>query len=191
MTGTGLGIVLIAGVALAGCGASRGDRVREAEKTAEREQTPDKLLERGKLFARVGDYTRASQYLTSALDAGAPPEEVLPTLMRVYVVSGRFRLAIQLGEQQLTKNPEEHALRFLVGTLYVAIGQNDKAKEHLERVVASQPSHADAHYALAVLLRDGERDLVGADLHFREYLKLMPTGPHADEARGSLLQEVP
>jgi len=191
MRGLGLGFILAATVLVAGCGATRGDRVREAERTAKREQTPDKLLERGKLFASVGDYTRASQYLTAALDAGAPNEEVMPILMRVYVVSGRFRLAIQLGEERLTKNPDEHALRYLVGTLYVAIGQNEAAREHLERVVTAQPGHADAHYTLAVLLRDAERDLVGADAHFREYLKLQPTGPHADEARGSLLQEIP
>jgi tetratricopeptide (TPR) repeat protein len=182
---------LVVAVSAAGCGATRADRVREAEKTVEREQTPDKLLERGKLFARVGDYTRAAQYLNGALDAGAPTEEVLPILMKVYIVSGRFRLAIQLGEQQLTKTPEAHALRFLVGTLYAAIGDNERAQENLERVVTAQPGHAEAHYALAVLLRDQAHDLVGADAHFRQYLQLEPQGPHAEEARGSLLQEVP
>jgi tetratricopeptide (TPR) repeat protein len=189
---------LVTGIAVMGlvtlipaCAASRGDKMREAERTARAEQTADKLLERGKLFARVGDYTRASQYLTAALDAGAKPDEVLPTLMRVFVVSGRFRTAIQLGEQELTKQPEKHALRFLVGTLYAAIGRGDLAREHLERVLVAQPKHADAHFALAVLLRDGEADLVGADQHFREYLRLEPTGPHADEARGSLLKDVP
>ncbi|GMV18664.1 MAG: tetratricopeptide repeat protein [Polyangiaceae bacterium] len=178
-------------LALPACAASRGEKMRDAEKTVRAEQTKDKLLERGKLFARVGDYTRASQYLSAALDAGASPEEVLPLLMRVFVVSGRFRTAIQLGEQELTKRPEQHALRFLVGTLHAAVGRSDLAREHLERVVAAQPKHAEAHYALAVLLRDGENDPVGADQHFREYLKLEPKGPHAEEARGSLLKEIP
>lgn len=184
-------LVAVATVAAAGCGASRADRVKEAKQTVEREQTADKLLARGKLFASVGDYTRAAQYLVSAMDAGAPREEVLPTLMKVYVVSGRYRLAIQLGEQELTKKPNEHALRFLVGTLYAAIGDNDHARDHLQKVVSARPKHAEAHYALAVLLRDGVQDLVGADAHFREYLKLEPQGSHADEAKGSLLQEVP
>lgn len=184
-------LLVVAAVASAGCGASRADRVKEAKQTVEREQTSDKLLTRGKLFASVGDYTRASQYLVGALDAGAPRKEVLPVLMKVYVVSGRYRLAIQLGEQELTKNPSEHALRFLVGTLYAAIGDNDRARDHLQKVVSARPAHAEAHYALAVLLRDGDHDLVGADAHFREYLKLEPQGSHADEAKGSLLQEVP
>lgn len=176
---------------LPACAATREDKAREAERTVRAEQTADKLFERGKLFAHVGDYTRASQYLSAALDAGAKPDQVLPVLMRVLVVSGRFRTAIQLGEQELTKRPENHSLRFLVGTLHAAVGRADLAREHLEKVLAAQPKHAEAHYALAVLLRDGENDLVGADQHFREYLKLQPTGPHAEEARGSLLKEVP
>ncbi|MBK7582474.1 MAG: tetratricopeptide repeat protein [Myxococcales bacterium] len=177
--------------ATSACGASRGDKVREAERTVRAEQTADKLLHRGKLFARVGDFTRASQYLNAALDAGAKREEVLPTLMRVYVVSGRFRTAIQLGEEELAQRPENHALRFLVGTMFSAIGREDLAREYFERVLLAQPKHAEAHYALAVLLRDGENDLVGADRHFREYLRLEPTGAHAEEARGSLLKDVP
>lgn len=175
----------------AACGASRADRVRETEQTVRAEHTPDKLVARGKLFANTGDYTRASQYLNAALDAGADPDEVLPVLMRVYVVSGRFRLAIQTGEQQLTKNPEAHALRFLVGTLYAAVGQSDRAREHLERVVTARPKHAEAHYALGVVLRDAQKDPIGADEQFREYLKLEPRGRHADEARDSLLKELP
>lgn len=183
--------VIALSLAVPSCATSRGDKVREAERTVRAEQTKDKLLERGKMFASVGDYTRASQYLTAALEAGAAPEAVLPTLMRVYVVSGRFRTAIQLGEQELTKRPEQHALRFLVGTLNAAIGRGDLAREHFERVIEAKPKHAEAHFALAVLLRDGENDPVGADKHFREYLRLEPKGPHAEEARGSLLKEVP
>jgi hypothetical protein len=47
----------------------------------------------------------------------------------------------------------------------------------------------NAHYALAVLSRD-ENDPVGADKHFREYLRLAPNGPHAEEAQASLLESV-
>lgn len=176
---------------MGGCAPTRGERMQEAARTVRSEQTADKLLERGKLFMEVGDHTRASQYFTAALDAGANPDQVIPLLMRVYIISSRFRLAIELGEQQLVKKPEAHAMRFLVGTLYAAIDQPDMAREHLERVVTAKPNHAEAHYALGVVLRDGEADLVGADKHFREYLRLEPQGKHADEARGSLLQEVP
>jgi tetratricopeptide (TPR) repeat protein len=173
------------------CAPSRGERAREVARTVKAEQTAEKLVARGRMFMEVGDHTRASQYFTAALDAGAAPDQVIPLLMRVYIISSRFRLAIELGEQQLVKKPEAHALRFLVGTLYAAIEQPDMAREHLERVVTAEPKNAEAQYALAVVLRDGQADPVGADEHFRVYLKLEPNGKHADEAKGSLLEVVP
>jgi tetratricopeptide (TPR) repeat protein len=75
--------------------------------------------------------------------------------------------------------------------MHSAIGQPDRAREHFLRVVRENPGHADAHYALAVLLRDVEQDWVQADYHFREYLKINPGGRHAAEARDSLLKNVP
>lgn len=179
------------GAAAPACTNNRAARVEAAEKTVREEQSPDKLVARGKMFARLGDYTRASQYFAAALDAGADEKDVLPLLLRTYVVSQRFRLAIDLGERYLAKNPRDHFLRFLVATLYSAIDQPERARQHLERVLAQNPKNAEAHYVLAVLLRDRQRDWVGADHHFRQYLMLEPAGPHAEEARGSLLKTVP
>ncbi len=111
--------------------------------------------------------------------------------MRTYIVSQRYRLAIDVGERYLNKNPTDHHLRFLVATLYTAIEQHQRARAYLERVLAEDPKHAEAHYLLAVLLRDQSRDWVGADHHFGRYLMLNPAGPHAAEARASLLESVP
>jgi tetratricopeptide (TPR) repeat protein len=184
-------LVAVLGASLPACVNDKTTRIRDAEETVRAEQTPDKLVQRGKMFARLGDYTRASQYFSAALDAGADPHLVLPLLMRTYVVSQRFRLAIETGEHYLAKNPRDHYLRFLVATLYSAIDQPERARKHLERVVAQNPANAEAHFALAVLLRDRDRDWVGADHHFRQYLRLEPSGSHAEEARGSLLKSVP
>jgi tetratricopeptide (TPR) repeat protein len=184
-------VLALVGALLPACVNKRGARIQETEKTVREEQTPEKLVVRGKMFARLGDYTRASQYFTSALDAGADPHEVLPLLMRTYVVSQRFRLAIEIGERYLSKHPNDHHLRFLVATLYSAVDQPQRAREHLVRVLSQNPANAEAHYVLAVLLRDRERDWVGADHHFRQYLRIDPAGPHAEEARSSLLKSVP
>lgn len=177
-------------ISLSACGSPQSKRLQEVEKTVRDEQVPEKLIERGKLFAKMGDHTRAEQYFASALEQGAEPRVVLPLLMRSYVESARFRSAVDVGERYLAREPRDHALRFLVGTMHSAIGQNDRAREHFQRVVREQPDHADAHYALAVLLRDIEQDWTGADLHFRRYLELFPEGPHAAEARDSLLKAV-
>ncbi len=78
----------------------------------------------------------------------------------------------------------------MVASFYSTIGDVAAARAELERVVKDRPDHAAAQFALGVLLRDEQGDLVQADLHFREYLRLDPQGAHVDEARGSLLKLV-
>jgi tetratricopeptide (TPR) repeat protein len=162
------------------------------------------LAERGKGFAAVGDHTRAEEYLASSLEAGADPRDVLPLLMDVCVKTGRYRSAIQHGENHLRKHPGDLGTRVMVGALYVAISEGKKARAQLEEVVkpeGSAPSPvgtpltprllAQAHYLLAVVARDDENDPSAADRHFREYLRLEPNGAHAEEAKASLLKRVP
>lgn len=174
-----------------GCGPPPTAKIDRDVEKVEQEREPQKLVARGKAFARVGDLTRAEQYLASALDQGADPDEVLPLLIRVCIESGRFRVAIQHASHQLKSQPDNVPLRFLLGSLYSAVGDASVAREHFERVVGTDPAHADAHFALAVIARDHEGDLMRADRHFREYLRLRPDGPYADEARASLLESVP
>ncbi len=177
-----------------GCGPAANPSAKRVEKQMEileREETPEKLVLRGQAFAKVGDRTRAEQYFAAALDRGANPEEVLPLLLRVCVADERYRAALAYGERWLTRRPNDAKLRFVVASLYASIGEIPEAKKHLEVTVSEAPDNADAHYALAVIFRDDDRDPVAADEHFREYLRLKPAGPHADEARGSLLRTVP
>ena len=104
--------------------------------------------------------------------------------------SGRYRLAVERAERYLRSHPDDDRMRFLTGTLQMALGADAQAAKHFRRVLARTPRHAPAHYALATLLRDRYADPVGADYHFREYLRLDPSGSHAAEARASLLGEV-
>lgn len=167
------------------------------------------LAERGKGFAALGDHTRAEEYLASSLEAGADPRDVLPLLMDVCVKTGRYRSAIQHGENHLRKHPGDLGTRVMVGALYVALSDGKRARAELEEVVKAdadkatskepppaQPAtttrlFAQAHYLLAIIARDDERDVVEADRHFREYLRLLPSGAHAEEAKASLLKRVP
>lgn len=154
------------------------------------EETPEKLFARGRAFANVADFTRAEQYLSAAIDAGGDAREILPVLLRVCVVEKRYRVAIDYTERYLRKHPNDHRMRLVLGTLYVNVGEVDAAKGELDQVLATDPDDAAAHYARGVIARD-ERDAVTADRHFREYLRLEPRGAHADEAKGSLLVDVP
>jgi tetratricopeptide (TPR) repeat protein len=174
------------------CGPSTPAEKAQADMaTFRKEASTDNLVDRGKAFAAVGDTTRAEEYLSAALDQGANPKDVLPILLQVCVQTGRYRSAIQHAENQLRKHPDDVRTRFVLGTIYAAIGETKDAKSALETVVAARPDESRAHYALAVLARDSENDVIGADRHFREYLRIEPEGSHAEEARASLLKRMP
>lgn len=154
------------------------------------ENAPARLFERAREFQAIGDLTRAEQYYAAAMQQGYPEEKVLPVLLRVCIDANRYRVAIDYAEPILKKKPKDHKLRLVVASLYSAIGEPSNARKQYEIVVEDAPDDATGHFALAVLLRDEFADHTGADRHFREYLRLDPKGPHAEEARGSLLKDV-
>jgi Flp pilus assembly protein TadD len=184
-----LGVGALGLVAL-GCASSPGDRVQQNVRTFKSEQKPDRLVAEARAFWNVGDLTRAEQYFAAAIEAGGDETKIIPQLLSVCVQDGRYRVAITYAENHLRRHPSDVSARFVLGTLYAAVGEVPEARTELERVVLARPTEAQAHFALAVLVRD-TGDRVEADRHFREYLRLAPQGAHAEEARASLLHTVP
>ncbi len=158
--------------------------------TYNREHTADKLVDRGKGFAAVGDYLRAEEYLADAMNQGADQKKIMPLLLEVCIREGRYRLAAQYAKDYLVAHPNDVRVRLVLASLYSATADFKLAKAEFERVLDARPNDPQAHYALAVLLRDAEQDVVGADQHFREYLRLDPKGQHVEEARSSVLHRV-
>ncbi len=177
-------------VAIAAAGCAPKNKAQAQVEVVRVEESPEKLLARGRAFAMAGDLTRAEQYFAAALEHGGQPREVLPLLLRVCAEEKRYRACIDYAEPELRRHPKSVQLRFLVASFYTAVGDAATARAELEQVIKDKPDHASAHFALAVLLRDEHGDVVQADAHFREYLRIEPSGPHAEEARGSLLKLV-
>jgi Flp pilus assembly protein TadD len=150
---------------------------------------PQKLIDEGRAFAAVGDTTRAEQYLAAAMSNGADEAVVIPLLIKVCVRDGRYELAIDYAQHYTQKHPSDTRVRYLLGTLYAAIGDGGRARRELEFVISAKPDDAEPHWALAKILQDQGKDPVLADGQFREYLRLAPTGAHAEEARASLTKE--
>lgn len=186
-----IGLTIIATLFAAGCASTPGERVAKDVETVKEERTTEKLLERGKAFASVGDMTRAEQYLSAALDQGADEATVLPLLLRVCIAAKRYRVAIDYATPYLHKHPGDAHLRFVVASLRAEIGDTLAARAELQRVVEETPNDAGVRFSYAVLLRDQCHDPSNADEQFREYLRLSPQGEHAEEARASLLKAVP
>jgi tetratricopeptide (TPR) repeat protein len=173
-----------------GC-AGRSDALRPLPATDPmRAVQARQMMEEGLSLARAGDLVRAEQYLAEALDRGADPHAVLPTLLRVCVSASRFRAAVTYAARYLERNPGDWPLRFLVGTIHEELGEHFTARRHFEAVLSQREAHAGAHFMLGKILRDTYANPTEADVHFRRYLELEPRGPFADEARGSLLRMV-
>lgn len=182
---------LLAAIALAtGCAGAPEQRLQADVHTFQKEQAPAKLAARGRAFAALGDTTRAREYFDAALEAGGDDRELTPLLLGVCVRDGRYRLAIDYAERYVRKHPRDLRMRFVLGTLKAGVGEPLAAESELSKVIEASPDNPDAHYALAVLLRDQRNDPLGADRHFRAYLKLEPEGEHSEEAKSSLLQAV-
>jgi Tfp pilus assembly protein PilF len=172
---------------LVGCVKAPGSELKETMDTVQKERAPERLAAHGRAFASVGDFTRAEQYLVAARDAGADERQVIPILLTVYIRDHRYRDAMQSAEGFLRRHPTERNTRLLLASLEAATGYANAAEGNLEAILASDPANADAHYALAELYQNDLGRPARADEHFREYLRLNPGGPHAEEARGSLL----
>lgn len=183
-------LVLVA-VASSACATTQGDVAHGQLKTLARETRWQELYERGRAFAAVGDFTRAEEYFASALENGGDSQKLIPLLLYCCMQDGRFLLAAQYAEEHLRKHPSDYRTRFVLGSIYAGLGDAAPAERELRRVVEMKPLEAEAHFALAKILRDNQKSYAEADLHFREYLRLTPKGMHAGEAQEHLLHTVP
>jgi Tfp pilus assembly protein PilF len=114
----------------------------------------------------------------------------MPLILEACIRDQRFRAAIDHGQNYLKRHPNDHAVRLLMSSLHGVLGETDVARRELETVVEAEPNWSQAHYALAVLMRDELGDHAAADRHFREYLRLEPNGAHRAEAADSLLARI-
>jgi Tfp pilus assembly protein PilF len=171
-----------------GCAATTGDAVEAKANVVERETTVPRLVARGDTYAGVGDMTRAEQYYATALAAGGDHAALVRKLVRVCANDRRYRAAIVYAEDYLRTHPEDTEVRFALATLYIAVEDTDAARDRLARVLADSPADADAHLAMATLLKSGgeDEDAANAERHYRRYLELAPHGRNAAEARAAL-----
>lgn len=168
---------------LAGCGASAPQQTETHSRAGNQKQgTAQALFRQGAALAEAGQLVRAEQYLSLAWERGYREEETLPLLLRVCLASSRLRTALNYAESHLVRHPDDWSLRYLVACIHLAMGEHDRAREQLQRVIAYRESFAPAHYLLATLLRDFRRDASAASRSFSAYLAIAPQGEHADEA---------
>ena len=174
-----------------GCAKSPQQKAKQDFELIQRETTPERLIARGDAAAMSGDLTRAEQYFVAATKAGGDERLLTKRLLVVCISGSRYSAAAAYAEEYLHKHPTDIDVRYALSTVYIGLGELARARDGLRLVVEQRPDIAEAHYALASVLRDGGDSLLDADRECREYIRLSPDGEYAEAARASLLKSVP
>jgi tetratricopeptide (TPR) repeat protein len=99
--------------------------------------------------------------------------------------AGRYPEAAAQLEKLLPEVPQSFEVHELLGLVYAAQSQNDKASEHLEKAVRLNPDSATAHTNFGnILLRIGKLDL--AEVQFKKAAALDPRDYEANHNLGEL-----
>lgn len=89
---------------------------------------------------------------------------------------GDSNRALQLSEEVLQVDPRNLQMRLIRSSSLLALGEKEKAKDELKRIVADAPNSADARFQLAYLAFTEER-FKDAEAGFEELRKLNPGDP--------------
>lgn len=146
------------------------------------------LFERGMQFEKEGDSVRAEQYLAGALREGYDWEQALPPLLRVCLTGSRLRAALNYATPYLKAHPDAVWLRYLISTVYLGLGQPVKAREHLLAIEGKAPYQARTQYLLGQTEWEGFGNEAAAAAHYREYLRIEPSGLNSREVSEWLTQ---
>lgn len=112
-------------------------------------------------------------------------------LARIYqavmpFAQGADQFAIQTYQQAIALDPVNPNLRIALGGVYYALGQYEEAVKVFEVAALAKPDLANAHYNLAVALRE-KKDVVRASQEMNATLSLVSPGtPDYDKAKAEL-----
>ncbi len=141
-------------------------------------------------LAQRGDHVRAEQYITASIERGYPIAEAMPMLLRVCIASARLASALHYAQPYLSDHPNDWALRYLVATIQIGLGNIPEAREELEKVIAAVPEMPVPYYTLGMLHRDTLQNVTASRPLLERYLELAPEGSHAEEVRAALTPTV-
>lgn len=98
-----------------------------------------------------------------------------------------FAFAMLVSCNRMATPPEKQRLRD--AEALATNGDYLQAISLYEAALDGTPASADIHYKLALLYDDKMSDPLNAMHHFKRYLTLAPTGPHAEEVKGFMKRD--
>jgi hypothetical protein len=136
--------------------------------------------------AQRGDSVRAEQYLALAIDQGADRRRVMPVLLGACLSSSHLRAALNHAKPYLLDHPEDDALRYLVATIHLGLGQLVAARQELGLLLQRDGGNPDAHYLLGIL--DAAVSIESARAHFLEAIAHSKDTEQKTEIRSRLAE---
>jgi tetratricopeptide (TPR) repeat protein len=147
--------------------------------------TPKEMVEAAIAYEDEGELEAAVEMYRAALTAGGAQAEVCFHLAELLYMLGdisaareRYFMAIELDENFVEA-------RANLGCVLAETGELELAVAAFQGTLAHHRDYPDVHYHLARTLDELERS-EEAGSHWREFLKLAPDSPWADEARDRL-----
>jgi tetratricopeptide (TPR) repeat protein len=157
----------------------RLDRVVASQRTGARV-----LLLRAEVLARVGHFERAEADALRAFEAAPDLPRAVDLLFAIYAAQNKLDEARRSFEEAEAAGVLHGGARVLLGRLYLARGEVDKAQATYERVIQQNPEIAPAKNDLAFMLASRGRDLERALRLAEDAQRALPDSANAADTVG-------
>lgn len=108
---------------------------------------------------------------------------ILVQLGNTYFDSNMYRESIDAYEKALALKPGNPNVLTDLGVMYRRNGQPDEAVIRFREAMMADSSHVQSRMNLGIVLYYDLNDTIGARGALEEFLRIVPTGPQADQVR--------
>jgi hypothetical protein len=186
MSQVSIGLYVLLSALLGGCAAGPSPEPSTPVASRSERHAAEDLLSKGREAAQRGDAVRAEQYLALAIEQGADRRRVMPVLLGACLSSSHLRAALNHAGPYLLEHPEDDALRYLVATIHLGLGQLVAARRELGLLLQRDDKNPDAHYLLGIL--DASVNIEDARAHFLEAIAHSKDTEQQTEIRSRLAE---
>lgn len=144
------------------------------------------LAEGIRLF-EIGDYQNARELLEVSLHFEPHVLEAHTCLGNCFIKIGDFANARIQYERVIESDPKNSSAYYTLGVCYQKVNDLPRAKRSFQVAVQLDDNHANCHFYLAKL-HEQDKDYLGAIQHWKRFVELKPTSPHAAAAKERLVK---